>query len=65
MQGSEEAKSTTGYAYVIRWWSHWNAFPGRAWERVLKFCTDANRVSNYLPNPLPRELEGRQMHFSS
>ncbi len=63
--------STTGYAYAIISFSLFkiddraigNTFPGRTWER-----TDAiNRVcaNFYLPNPLPRELEGRQMQFSS
>ncbi|MCL6753966.1 hypothetical protein KBT16_24495 [Nostoc sp. CCCryo 231-06] len=63
--------STTGYAYAIISFSLLkidggaigNAFPGSTWER-----RDAiNRVSAnfYLPNPLPRELEGRQMQFSS
>ncbi len=62
--------STTGYAYAILSFS-WlkidggairNAFPGRTWERVRIYI---KLLNFYLLKPLPREVEGRQMQFSS
>jgi hypothetical protein len=68
MQGSEEAMSTTGYAYAIVSFSLLkidggaieNTFPGGTWERVHNLTANF-----YFPKPLPREVEGKQMQFSS
>lgn len=46
-------------------------FPGRTWEQVHNFNfyhVETRFIASpnfYFPNPLPREVEGKQMQFSS
>ena len=70
--------STRGYAYAILSFSLLkidggaikNAFPGGTWERVrinvqTRLIASLLTPNFYFPKPLPREVEGRQIQFSS